>query len=49
MLAARCKSKRKAMMFVAGPLKVALATIHEALFEVRHKFTIGCVFEPRDL
>jgi 4-hydroxythreonine-4-phosphate dehydrogenase len=49
MLAARCKSPRKAMMFVAGPLKLALATIHEALFEVRHKFTIGCVFEPIDL
>jgi len=49
LLAYRCKSKRKAMMFVAGPLKIALATIHEALFEVRHKFTIGCVFEPIDL
>ncbi len=49
MLAHRCKSKRKAMMFVSGPLKVALATIHEALFEVRHKFTIGCVFESIDL
>ena len=49
MLADRCKSKQKAMMFVAGPLKVALATIHEALFDVRHKFTIGRVFEPIDL
>ncbi len=49
MLAERCKAPRKAMMFVAGPLKLALATIHEALFEVRHKFTIGCVFEPIDL
>ncbi|MCK4752165.1 MAG: 4-hydroxythreonine-4-phosphate dehydrogenase PdxA [Planctomycetes bacterium] len=49
MFAERCKSKQKAMMFVAGPLKIALATIHEALFEVRHKFTIGCVFEPIDL
>jgi 4-hydroxythreonine-4-phosphate dehydrogenase len=49
MLAARCKSHRAVMMFTAGPLKVALATIHEALFEVRHKFTIGCVFEPIDL
>ncbi|MBN1795403.1 MAG: 4-hydroxythreonine-4-phosphate dehydrogenase PdxA [Sedimentisphaerales bacterium] len=49
LLAAKCKSKRKVMMFVAGPLKVALATIHEALFEVRHRFTIGCVFEPIDL
>lgn len=49
MLADRCKSPRKAMMFVAGPLKVALATIHEPLFEIRNKFTIGCVFEPIDL
>ena len=49
MLADRCKSPRKVMMFVAGPLKLALATIHEPLFEVRHKFTIGCVFEPIDL
>lgn len=49
MLAAQCKSPRKVMMFVAGPLKLALATIHEALFEIRHKFTIGCVFEPIDL
>lgn len=49
MLASRCKSKRKAMMFLAGPLKVALATIHEALFDVRNKLTIGCVFEPIDL
>jgi len=36
-------------MFVAEPLKLALATIHEPLFEVRNKFTIGCVFEPIDL
>jgi len=49
MLAERCKSKRKVMMFVSGPLKLALATIHEPLFEVRHKFTIGRVFEPIDL
>ncbi len=49
MLASECKSKRKVMMFVAGPLKIALATIHEPLFEIRHKFTIGCVFEPIDL
>ena len=49
MLANQCKSPRKVMMFVAGPLKLALATIHESLFDVRHKFTIGCVFEPIDL
>ncbi|MDD5011405.1 MAG: 4-hydroxythreonine-4-phosphate dehydrogenase PdxA, partial [Phycisphaerae bacterium] len=39
MLAAMCKSPRKAMMFAAGPLKIALATIHESLFELRNKFT----------
>ena len=49
MIAERCKSLRKVMMFIAGPLKLALATIHEGLFDVRHKFTIGCVFEPIDL
>jgi len=49
MFAQRYKAPRKAMMFVSGPLKVALATIHESLFDVRHKFTIGCVFEPIDL
>jgi 4-hydroxythreonine-4-phosphate dehydrogenase len=49
MLADCCKSPRKIMMFIAGPLKVALATIHLALFDVRNKFTIGCVFEPIDL
>ena len=49
LLAALCKSPRKVMMFVAGPLKIALATIHEALFELRNKFTIGCVYEPIDL
>ena len=49
MLAEKCKSPRKAMMFAAGPLRLALATIHEALFDVRNKFTIGRVFEPIDL
>jgi len=49
MLAEQCKSPRKVMMFVAGPLKLALATIHEGLFEIRHQFTIGRVFDPIDL
>ena len=48
MLGDLCKS-RKVMMFVGGPLKLALATIHESLFGLRHKFTIGTVFEPIDL
>ncbi len=49
LLADRTKSPRKIMMFVAGELKMALATIHEGLFDIRNKFTIGCVFEPIDL
>lgn len=49
LFADKCKSPRKAMMFSAEKLKVALATIHDALFDVRHKFTIGRVFEPIDL
>jgi 4-hydroxythreonine-4-phosphate dehydrogenase len=48
-LAWRTKSPRYAMMFAGGPLKVVLATIHEPLFEIRNKFTIGCVFNPIDL
>jgi len=49
LLADLCKSPRKAMMFVAKEMKLALASIHESLFELRHKFTIGMVFEPIDL
>jgi 4-hydroxythreonine-4-phosphate dehydrogenase len=49
LLADKCKTKNVAMMFVAPQLKVVLATIHEPLFEVRNKFTIGCVFNPIDL
>ena len=30
-------------------LRVVLATIHEALFELRHSFKIGTVFDPIDL
>ncbi len=49
LLVKRTRAKHYAMMFVAPRLKVALATIHEGLFEVRHGFTIGCVFNPIDL
>ena len=49
LLADVCKAKHVAMMFVSPKLKVALATIHEPLFEVRHHFTIGCVFNPIEL
>jgi 4-hydroxythreonine-4-phosphate dehydrogenase len=49
LLKKKCRSKCVGMMFVGGPFRVILATVHEALFEIRHKFTIGRVFEPIDL
>ena len=49
LLAAACKARRVTMMFVAGPLRVALASVHQPLFELRHSFTIGLVFQPIDL
>jgi 4-hydroxythreonine-4-phosphate dehydrogenase len=49
LLAAKCKSPRKVMMFAAGPLKIALATIHIAISDIKNKFTIGSVYEPIDL
>ena len=49
LLAEQFKVKHVAMMFVAPQLRVVLATIHEALFEIRNRFTIGCVFHPIDL
>ena len=49
LLADRFRSRHVAMMFVAPQLRVVLATIHEALFELRNHFTIGCVFNPIDL
>jgi len=49
-LLARCfKSRRVTMMFSGGPLRVALASVHEALFDLRNRFTIGLVFQPIDL
>jgi 4-phospho-D-threonate 3-dehydrogenase / 4-phospho-D-erythronate 3-dehydrogenase len=44
-----CRVKYSAMMFVGGPFRVVLATIHEALFELRNRFKIGTVFHPIDL
>ena len=49
LLAEKCKARHVAMMFVAPQLRVVLATIHVGLFEVRNRFTIGCVFNPIDL
>ncbi|MBI1825212.1 MAG: 4-hydroxythreonine-4-phosphate dehydrogenase PdxA [Planctomycetes bacterium] len=42
-------AKRVTMAFVAGDLRVALASAHVGLFELRNRFTIGAVFQPIDL
>jgi 4-hydroxythreonine-4-phosphate dehydrogenase len=49
LLGARFKTRRVTMTFVAGKLRVALASTHLALFELRNSFTIGLVFQPIDL
>lgn len=49
LLAERFKSRRVTMMFTGGPIRVALASIHVGLFELRNTFTIGLVFQPIDL
>ncbi len=46
LLAHAFRAKQVAMMFAGGPLRVVLATIHDPLFGIRHKFTIGRVFDP---
>ncbi len=48
-LAAAFQAPRATMMFVGGGLRVALASTHVALFELRNQFTIGLVFQPIDL
>lgn len=48
-LAKKLTARRVTMMFTGGPLRVALASIHEALFDLRNRFTIGLVFQPIDL
>ncbi len=48
LLSERFKCKRVTMMFAGGGLRVALASTHVALFQLRNSFTIGRVFEPID-
>lgn len=45
----RTKARRVVMMFNSPKLKVALATVHLPLMDVRNVFTIGCVYNPMDL
>jgi 4-hydroxythreonine-4-phosphate dehydrogenase len=49
LLAQRFETRRVTMMFVADELRVALASVHIPLFELRHRFTIGLVHQPIDL
>jgi len=44
-----CDVKRVTMMFVGGGFRIALASTHCSLFELRHRFTLGYVFQPIDL
>jgi len=48
-LAHACRTRRVTMMFVGGRMRVALASIHEGLLDLRNTFTIGRVFQPIDL
>jgi len=48
-LARTFETKRIAMAFVAGRLRVALASDHIPLFELRNRFSIGMVHQPIDL
>lgn len=48
-LVRRTGSKRAVMMFDSPKLKVAMATTHIPLMEVRNRLTIGSVFDPIDL
>ena len=49
LLARNFEARRVTMSFVAGPLRVALASDHVPLFELRNRFTIGLVHQPIDL
>ncbi len=48
-LADAFKTKRVTMAFIGGGLRIALASTHVGLFELRNRFTIGLVFQPIDL
>ena len=48
-LASRTKAKRMVMMFDSPRLRVALATVHQPLMDVRNTLNIGAVFDPIDL
>lgn len=41
--------RRYTMSFVGGGMRIALASAHVGLFELRNHFTLGSVFQPIDL
>ena len=49
LFAHRTGSRRFAMMFTGGPLKVVLATVHVPLMGLWNKLNIGAVFAPIEL
>jgi 4-hydroxythreonine-4-phosphate dehydrogenase len=49
LFAARCKAPHHTMLFESPRLRVALATAHVGLLEIRDLLTIGRVFDPIEL
>ncbi len=49
LFATRTASRRYAMMFAGGPLKVVLATVHVPLNSLWGRLNIGAVFQPIEL
>jgi 4-hydroxythreonine-4-phosphate dehydrogenase len=49
LLANRTRAKRVVMMFDSPKLRIALATVHLPLMDIRNKLNIGAVFDPIDL
>ena len=49
LFAARCKTPHHTMLFESPRLRVALATAHVSLMEIRNLLTIGKVFDPIEL
>ncbi len=42
-------ARRYTMAFIGGGLRIALASVHVGLLELRHSLTLGSVFQPIDL
>ncbi len=49
LFAERTESRRFAMMFAGGPLKVVLATVHVPMMAIWNQLNIGAVFTPIEL